>query len=82
MSTALEIEIDQNYDFFVRKLKGLLPQHRGEYALLRSKAIVAFFDGPGEAYRAGLAQFPDEVFSIQEVDDRPAEMGLISLALD
>ena len=55
---------------------------RGLYALLRSMAIVDYFDGPGDAYRAGLARFPDEIFSIQEVEDRAAEMGLTSLALD
>ena len=82
MQTPRQIEIDQNYDFFQRNLGSLIEQHRGEFALLRSKRIVALYPGPGEAYRAGLAQFPDEIFSVQEVEDRPAEMGLTSLALD
>lgn len=82
MDNARQIEIDQNYDFFQRNLAKLLPSHRGEFALLRAKKIVGFFPGPGEAYRAGLAQFPDELFSLQEVEDRPAEMGMMSLALD
>lgn len=75
-------EIDANYDFFQRNLSGFLEDHRGEFALIRARKIVGFFDGPGEAYRTGLAKFPDEVFSIQEVEDRPAEMGLMSLAFD
>ena len=82
MPTAREIEIDQNYDFFQRHLGELLEDHRGEFALLKNKRIVGLHPGPGEAYRAGLAQFPDGLFSIQEVEDRPAEMGLSSLALD
>jgi hypothetical protein len=82
MPTARQIEIDGNYDFFQRSLRGFLSQHRGKFALLRKRQVVGFFDGPGDAYRAGLAQFDDELFSVQEVDDRPAEMGLISLALD
>jgi hypothetical protein len=82
MRTPREIEIDENYDFFQRSLGGLLHAHRGEFALLKNKQIVGLFCGPGEAYRAGLAQFADELFSIQEVEDRPAEMGLNSLALD
>ena len=77
-----EQEIDQNFDFFQRNLKRYLKDHRGQFALLRSRRIVDFFDGPGEAFREGLARFPDEMFSIQEVEDRPAEMGLMSLALD
>lgn len=81
MSEDRQREIDANYDFFQRNLAQYLLNHRGQFALLRSRAIVDFFNGPGEAYRAGLARFPDELFSIQEVEDRPAEMGLMSLAL-
>jgi hypothetical protein len=77
-----EREIDENFDFFQRNLSRYLKDHRGQFALLRSRAVIEFFDGPGEAYRSGLARFPDELFSIQEVEDRPAEMGLMSLALD
>jgi hypothetical protein len=75
-------EIDENFDFFQRNLAGFLKGHRGQFALLRCRKVVGFFDGPGEAYRSGLARFPDKPFSIQEVEDRPAEVGLMSLALD
>jgi hypothetical protein len=82
MPTERQNEIDHNYDFFQRNLARFLENHRGKFALLRRSHVIAFFDGPGEAYRAGLAQFDDEIFSVQEVDDRPAEMGLSSLAFD
>lgn len=82
MSTDRQQEIDANYDFFQRNLARYLKDHRGQFALLRSREVIDFFDGPGEAYRCGLAKFPDEVFSIQEVEDRPAEMGLMSLAFN
>ena len=77
-----EQEIDQNFDFFQRNLSRYLNDHRGQFALLRCREVIDFFDGPGEAFREGLARFPDEIFSIQEVEDRPAEMGLMSIALD
>jgi hypothetical protein len=77
-----EREIDENFDFFQRNLSRYLKDHRGQFALLRSRTVIEFFEGPGEAYRSGLARFPDELFSIQEVEDRPAETGLMSLALD
>lgn len=82
MPTARQIEIDRNYDFFQRNLSRFLERYKGKFALLRRGSVVGFFDGPGDAYRAGLAQFDDEIFSVQEVDDRPAEMGLSSLAFD
>ena len=75
MPHSRETEIDQNYDFFQRNLGGLLVDHKGQYALLRSCSIVEFFDQPGEAYRAGLARFSDAIFSIQEVRSEPIEMG-------
>ncbi len=77
-----ETEIDRNYDFFQRTVATFLAERRGQFALLRARKIVGFFTGPGEAYREGLAQFPDELFSVQEVEDRPAEMGLMSFALN
>ncbi len=82
MTTERQIEIDNNFDFFQRRLSTLLKDHHGEFALLKNKRIAGLYPGPGEAYRAGLALFPDEIFSIQEIEDRPAEMGLISFALD
>ena len=82
MPTPRDVEIDRNYDFFQRNLAGYLVNHRGEYALLKNAAVVEFYPLPGEAYRAGLARYGDEPFSIQEVEDRPAEMGMMSLALN
>ena len=78
MKPSREAEIDRNYDFFQRTLGGLLPDHEGQYALLRSCRIVDFFDRPGEAYRAGLSRFNDEFFSIQEVRSEPIELGHLS----
>lgn len=82
MISGRQEEIDRNYDFFQRNLTQFIEKHRGQYALLRSGGVVAWFDRPGDAFRAGLEEFPDELFSIQEVEDQPAEIGLMSLAID
>ena len=37
------------------------------YALFRRLALLGYFETPGEAFAAGLAEFPDGGFSIQEV---------------
>ena len=42
MVDALKMEVDANYDFFARRLGGLLDEHANQYALLKSKAIIAF----------------------------------------
>lgn len=73
-----EIEVDRNYDAFVRILGTLLPDHRDQYALMRDGKIVGFFDKPGEANRAGIELFEDEIYSIQEVTDEPIDLGFWS----
>jgi hypothetical protein len=81
MQHDLRVEVDRNYDFFQRNLSGFLKDHAGQYALLKSASVVAFHDGPGDAYRAGLAQFCDRIFSIQKVTDEVEDLGFMSLAL-
>ena len=74
MSDLQRIEVEKNYDFFQRNLADFLSEHSGQFALLRKGAVVDWFDGPGDAYRQGLAMFADGLFSIQEADERPAEI--------
>lgn len=81
MADALKIEVDHNYDFFQRTVAQYLPEHAGEYALLKSAALVDFFDGPGNAYRAGLHRFSDGLFSVQLVTGEPVELGFYSIAV-
>jgi hypothetical protein len=78
---SLRLEVDRNYDWFQRNLARLLEDHAGQYALLKARKVVSFHDGPGTAYRAGLALFPDEIFSVQEVTDEPVDLGFWSLGL-
>ena len=71
-------EVDRNYDVFMRMLGDIIGEHRDELALMRDGRIIAYFDEPGDAYRAGLARFPDGIFSIQEVTDEPIDLGFWS----
>lgn len=77
---ALNREVDQNYDYFQRRIASYLPRERGRYALIRHLKIVGFYDDPGEAAREGSKRFADEIFSIQEVTDAPIDLGLYSYA--
>jgi hypothetical protein len=73
-----KLEVDRNYDVFMRTLSSLLPEHRDEYALMRDGQIVGFFKKPGDANRAGVETFSDGIFSIQEVTDEPIDLGFWS----
>jgi hypothetical protein len=59
-------------------LRDILPEHRDKLALMRGGEVVAYFNSPGEAHRAGIERFPDEIFSIQEVTDEPIDLGFWS----
>jgi hypothetical protein len=74
----LQTEVERNYDAFQRVVRDLMPNHRDQFALMRDRAVVGFFDRPGDAYRAGLERFADERFSIQEVTDEPIDLGFYS----
>ena len=77
-SIAQRDQIDRNYDAFQRTLATILPKHRDQHALMRDREIVGYFNSAGDAYRAGLARFPDRIFSIQEVTDEPIDLGFFS----
>lgn len=72
-------QIDRNYDAFQRTLSALVVHHRDEFALMRDRVVIGFHRSAGDAYRAGLAQFADGLFSVQEVTDQPIDLGFHSV---
>jgi hypothetical protein len=71
-------QVQQNYEAFNEKLSGLLPKHRGEYALMKDGQIVGFFNTAMDAYVAGEAQLGLGNFSMQKVVDEPIDLGYFS----
>ena len=52
--------------------------HPGEYVLLKNQQPVGFFPNVSDADNAGRARYPDGVYSVQEVDDQPIDLGWFS----
>lgn len=80
MSTAIDLEIDRNMFAFQSQLAGLLDKHRGHFALLRDQQIVEIFESLRKAIDVAHQKFSDGKFSIQEVTDRPIDLGFFSHA--
>jgi hypothetical protein len=76
--TRQKLQVDRNYDAFVRMLGALLPSHRDQLALMRDGQVVGFFNSPREALEAATDKFSDGIFSIQEVTDEPIDLGFWS----
>jgi len=76
-------EIDSNLQRFLELLPALLLEHRGEYVLMRRKAIIGYFQSAIDAQTAGNQQFGfgDRLFSIQRVDEHAEELGYCSYLL-
>lgn len=82
MVPSLQNEIDQNFDFFQRKLGALLSEKSGEFALIRHQEIVSFAGSAAEAEQAGAFAFEDGMFSVQEVGESSADLGFYTHAFD
>lgn len=82
MADILDQEVDRNFDAFQSMLPSLLDQRRGQYALLRHQRIEGYFRDAGTAIEAATARFADRLYSVQEITDRPADLGFFSHAVD
>jgi hypothetical protein len=73
-------EINANFSFFQEVVPTLIAQYRGQYALLRARAVIDIFPNAIDAATAGYHRFADGLFSVQHVIDRPVDLGFISYA--
>ncbi len=81
MATLRDHAIDENYAFFQTIVTSLMADHAGEFALLRDRDLVGIFPTPGAALDEAR-RFPDDLYSVQKVIDRPLDLGLMSYAAD
>jgi hypothetical protein len=82
MSHSKSDEIDRNLERFLEVLPALVPDHEGQYALIRHGEIHEFFGSALDAQIAGNQRFDDQLFSIQCVRETAEELGYFSYAVD
>lgn len=66
-------EVLQNHKEFTKMEAKLLPDHKGEWAILSDKKLVAIVKTREEAREKGWEEFPDGVFSYHEIGDTNVE---------
>ena len=83
MVTAEEIQaaVDKNFAAFKAKLPELIKEYPGKYVVMRDEKVVEAFDSVRDARIYGESQFPDGLFSIQQVTTQLADLGFFSHAL-
>jgi hypothetical protein len=74
-------QVDRNYATFKSNLRDLLAKYPGKQVLLHDGEIVEVFDTLSDAVKFGNAKFGVSNYSVQEVTNRPAELGWHSHAV-
>lgn len=74
-------QLDRNYAAFVKELPKISQTHAGKFALMHDGQIVDFFDTARDAVVAGQNLYTDGLFSVQQVTDKPVDLGYFSHAL-
>lgn len=74
-------EIEKNFTYFQSILPTLAESHRGRYVLLQDANIVGIYDTVRDAQMTGAKFYKDGLFSIQQVESQPIDLGFFSHAV-
>jgi hypothetical protein len=74
-------QVEKNYAAFKAHLRELLASHPGKQALLHDGEIIEILDTLSDAIKFGNAKFGAGNYSVQEISNRPAEVGWHSHAM-
>jgi len=74
-------EIEKNYQFFKRILPDIKTDHIDEVVLIRNQKIIGFYSTIVEAQIDALHKYSDNLYSVQEVRNKPVELGFFRYAV-
>lgn len=79
--SRLTNEVDRNYEAFLLPLDEYQREHSNQFVLLRDTEPQGFYGSEGAALQEGRSRFSDGIYSVQEVTDRPVDLGFYSHAV-
>lgn len=71
-------EVNKNFIAFQKLLPSIDPRHSGKFAVLRKEKIIDYFDSMSDAAKYADALYEDGLYSIQEVNAKPVDLGIFS----
>ena len=74
-------ELEDNYWAFQKLLPSFRPEDNGKFVLMRHGEKVHIFDSPKDAVIFAQAQFPDGMYSVQQITNRTVDLGYFSHAV-
>ena len=75
----LEKEIRANYSAFVKMRFDKI--EKGRFAILKDGKLVEVMVSKNDAHKMARLLFPEGIYSIQEIDPEPLDMGFMNHAL-
>ena len=78
---AVQRAVDENFEAFQQLLPKIVHSQGGKFALMRNAEVVEFFDSAGDAMIYGRKEYPDGLFSIQQVRESIVDLGYFSHAV-
>ena len=72
----MQEEVDRNYEAF--KKMEFDSNDKGKYALLKDAKLITILSSVEEAIRVGEKKYPDSLYSFQEIDAQPIDLGIWS----
>ncbi len=73
-------EAKKNFAFYKTILTNLDERQHGKYLLLKDSKVIEYYDDIESANIAANSMFPDKLFSIQKVAQKPADLGFYRYA--
>ena len=77
----IQREVDENFLEFQKMLPDLLKTHPNQWALMRDKKCVGFYDTLRDADTTGRMLYDDGLFSVQRVSKAVVDLGWFSYAM-
>ena len=79
--SAIQAEVDKNYEAFQKLLPELIEEHNGRFALMRGKKVEQIFDSVHDAVVFAKEKYDDDLFSVQKISEQAVDLGFFSHAI-
>ena len=76
--TQAEVNITVYIEIYKRELE---EEHWGRIVLMHDGEIVGIYDDRGDAYSVGCEKYDLGNFSLQQIGEQPAQLGILTAAL-
>ena len=74
-------EVDNNYAYFKSHFSEFEKTYPEKFALLHKEQAIEFFDHENDAIKAGMKDYGEGCFSVQQVADNSIDLGYQSYVI-